>query len=168
MFRRLYFLLPNAKLAQNVVSELTAMKINPNKIHTYAEHNFPTGLLNPATKNQSRNEALQIENIFWNGNLLLFLIFFCICIVSLATQEYILSLLSLVVMIISFMTGNFFVKHIPHTHIENFKHATSHNELLLMVDVADEKASYIENAIHRHHPAAIEGGSSWTLKNVDI
>ena len=168
MFRRLNFLLPNARLAQNVVNELISLGVNSNHIHTYSEHNLPTGSLNPATKNQINDEAQQIENIFWNGNLLLFFIFLTIFLVSIASQQISLTLLSLGVMIISFSAGFFFVKKIPHTHLGNFKHAVSHNELLVMADVPNEKAGYIENKIHRHHPAAFEGGSSWAIESVDI
>jgi hypothetical protein len=168
MFRRLNFLLPNAELAQKVASELDNLGVNQNNIHTYAKRKLPIGSLNPATDNQINNEAQQIENIFWKGNLVLFFIFMLICVAAIAAQQYILALLSLGIMILSFTAGNFFVKHIPHTHFNEFKHATSHNELLMMVDVQDSDVDYIENRIHRHHPAAIEGGSSWTLKGVDI
>ncbi|RDH83880.1 MAG: hypothetical protein DIZ80_07020 [endosymbiont of Galathealinum brachiosum] len=168
MFRRLNFLLPNAKLAQKVVNELSRLGVNEKNIHTYTEHNLPTGSLNLATENQANNEAQLIEDIFWKGNLTLFFVFLTICIIALSTQQYFLSLMSLGVMILSFAVGNFFVKHIPHTHLGEFKHAVNHNELLMMVDVPDENVGFIENTIHRHHPAAIEGGSSWTLKGIDI
>ena len=168
MFRRLNFLLPNARLAQNVANELTKLGVSDNDIHTYAEHNLPIGSLNPATENQVHDEAQKIENIFWKGNLTLFFIFLGICLIAFTMQQYSLALLSLGVMIISFAAGHFFVRHIPRVHINEFKHAVSHNELLMMVDIPDDKVGFIENIIHRHHPAAVEGGSSWTLKSVDI
>lgn len=168
MFRRLNFLLPNAQLAQKVVSELSMLGVKEKNIHTYAEHSLPTGSLNLATENQVNDEAQLIEDIFWKGNLSLFFIFLIISVITLGTQQYFLSLMSFGVMILSFMAGNFFVKHIPHTHLSEFKHAVNHNELLMMIDVPDEKAGFIENTIHRHHPSAVEGGSSWTLKGVDI
>ena len=168
MFRRLNFLLPNAKLAQQVVNELSSLGVKDNHIHTYAKHNTPIASLNPATENQVNDEAQKIENIFWNGNLIMFFIFLIIMLVAIASQQYILAILSISVMIISFAAGYFFVRHIPHTHPGEFKGAVSHNELLMMVDVADEKAGFIENTIHRHHPAAVECASSWTLKNIDI
>lgn len=168
MFRRLNFLIPNVQLAQKVINELNTMGINKNNIHTYSEHSLPSGSLNPATKNQVNNEAQQVENIFWNGNLLLFFIFLSVFIVSIIVQQFSLALLSLAVMLLSFTAGNFFVKHIPHIHFGNFKHAINHNELLMMVDVPDERVNTIESAIHRHHPAAVEGGSSWSFKNIDL
>jgi len=168
MFRRIYFLLPNAKLAQKVVDELVGLNVSHKNIHTYAEHKLPIASLNPATENQTHNEAREIEKLFWNGNLLLFFIFSGIATLALIFQQYSLALLSLAVMLVSFTAGDFFVKHIPHIHLENFKNATSHNELLMMIDVPAEKVGYIENTIHRHHPAAVEGGSSWAIKSIDI
>jgi len=168
MFRRLNFLLPNVQLTQKVVNELIDLGVNQKNIHTYTKQNIPTGSLNLATKNQTHDEAQKIEDIFWKGNLILFFIFLILCIFAITMQEYSLALLSLGVMIISFSAGNFFARHIPHTHLGEFKHAINHNELLLMVDVPDDKVGFIENKIHRHNPAAIEGGSSWSLKNIDL
>lgn len=168
MFRRLHFLLPNAKLAQNVVNELLSLGINSQQIHTYAEHNQPIESLRPATENQSHDKAQKIENIIWLGNLILFGVFLSLFIVSIISSYYLFSLACLGVMLISFASGNFFARHIPHVHFNQFKDALSHNELLMMIDIPDDKVDEIESSIHRHHPAAIEGGSSWMIKSADI
>lgn len=168
MFRRLNFLLPNAALAQNVVNELTSMGVSGKNIHTYAEHNQPIESLLPATKNQQLDRAMEMENIAWKGNLLIFFVCFSLLIITLFTSHYLIALACLGLMIVSFSLGNFFAQYIPHVHLNEFKNAVSHNELLVMVDVADDRVSDIENNIHRHHPAAVAGGSSWTLKGVDI
>ena len=36
-----------------------------------------------------------------------------------------------------------------------------HGEILLMVDVTEERVADIENLVHRHHPEATVGGVSW-------
>ena len=168
MFRRLNFLIPNASLAQKLVNELTRLGVSDKNIHTYAEHNLPTGSLLPATKNQKEDRSQHLENMFWNANLSLFFIFLCLLIITLLTSHYLLSLVCLGIMLVSFAIGNFFATYIPHVHMSEFKNALSHNELLMMVDVPYEKMHDIETKIHRHHPAVVEGGSSWTLKGVDI
>ena len=168
MFRRLHFLLPNANLAQNVVNELLSLGVNGKHIHTYGEHNMPLESLQPATHNQIEDKAQHVEDIAWNGNLIIFATFLLLFIITLMTENYQLALVCVGVMLITFALGNFFTRYIPHTHLKNFKEALSHNELLMMVDVANEKAAEIENKIHRHHPAAVEGGTSWTVKNADI
>ena len=168
MFRRLNFLLPNAELAQNVARELLKNDIEGDNIHTYSKQPLLMNQLNPATENQIHNKAQKIEDFFWTGNLILFFVFLNICILAIISSHYLLALICLGIMILSFTIGYFFSRHIPHTHINNFKHALSHNELLMMVDLPNEKVGFIEKIVHQHHPAVIEGGSSWTLKGVDI
>ncbi len=168
MFRRLHFLLPNAKLAQNVVEELLKLGVASKNIHTHAKESLPTGSLRPATDNQKHDRAKRLEKLFWNSNLAMFFILLFLMIVSLANSYFLLAIGCLAVMTVNFAIGNFFAAHIPHIHMDEFKHALSHNELLLMVDVKDDQVYEIEKTIHRHHPAAVEGGSSWTLKSIDI
>ncbi len=63
MLRPLNFLLPNARLAQHVVNELIGLGINNRNSHTCAEHQLPTGSLNPATENQIKDNAQRLENM---------------------------------------------------------------------------------------------------------
>ncbi len=168
MFRRLHFLLPNAKQAQSVVEELLDMGVNSNQIHTHAEHNMPTGSLRPATENQKQDRARHLENVFWNTNLAMFFILMIVMLFALFNSFYLLALGCVAVMMVNFAIGNFFASHIPHMHLDQFKNALSHNELLLMVDIPDDKVAIIEDRIHRHHPAAVEGGSSWAFKGIDL
>jgi len=168
MFRRLHYLLPNQQLAKAVVEELNSLGISNQQIHAYAEHNLPVGELPPVTKNQAHDKTLQIENLLWKGNLILFFVLLAVCLVSLVTANYTLALISAALMLMSFALGNFFAQHIPHVHLYQFADALSHNELILMVDVDDEKLDMVEKNIHRHHPAAVEGGSCWTFKGINI
>lgn len=168
MFRRLNFLLPNAKLAQNVANELLSLGVTSDHIHTYAKHDQPIGGLRPATPNQSSDKAQHIEDKFWFANLAAFGVFLVLFLGFFISANYLLSIACLGMMLISFSAGNFFARNIPHIHLNQFKDALSHNELLMMVDVPDERVTDIENKIHRHHPAAVEGGTSWMLKRADI
>ena len=168
MFRRLHFLVPDAQHAKSIVNDLLKLGVDANRIHTYAEHNQKLEGLNPATRNQAHDKSAILEKIFWNANLVLFFTMAAILVMAIFTSRPMLALFCLAIMLICFAIGNFFASYIPHTHLQEFKHALSHNEMLMMVDVPDEKVAEIENKVHRHHPAAIDGGSSWTLKSVDI
>ncbi len=168
MFRRLNYLLPSARSAQTIVNELLDMGINEKQIHAYAEHGLSTQALPLASKNMAEDRASKLEKIFWRGNLVLFFICMTIFIMTLLTANYLIALACLGVMIVSFSAGNFFASHIPQVHLSQLKDALSHNELLLMVDVPDEKVTAVEYKVHRYHPDAIEAGSSWALKGVDI
>jgi len=168
MFRRLHFLLPNQQLAKAVVEELNSLGINNQQIHAYAEHNLPIGELPPVTKNQAHDKTLQVENLLWKGNLIFFFLLLAVCFVSLVIGYFILALVSAFLLLVSFAIGNFFAQHIPHVHLYQFADALSHNELMLMVDVDDEKLEMVEKNIHRHHPAVVEGGSCWTVKGMNF
>jgi len=168
MFRRLHFLLPNQQLAKAVVEELNSLGINDQQIHAYAEHNLSVGQLPPVTKNQKHDKILQVENLLWKGNLTLFFLLLAVCLVSLVVANYTLALICTSLMLISFAIGTFFAQHIPHVHLYQFANALSHNELMLMVDVDEEKLEMVEKNIHRHHPAVVEGGSTWAIKGMDI
>ena len=37
----------------------------------------------------------------------------------------------------------------------------AHGEILLMVDVTEERVADVENLVHHHHPEAAVGGVSW-------
>ena len=168
MFRRLHFLLPNQQLAKDVVKELNSLGINKQQIHAYAEHNYPLGELPPSTKNQAHDKTLKIENIAWNGNLIFFFILLVVCFISFLTTNYTLAVICAILMVISFTVGNYFAQHIPDVHLNQFADALSHNELLLMVDVDNEKLESVEKNIHRHHPAVVEGGSCWSIKGMNL
>jgi len=151
-----------------MVNELISLGVENKNIHTYAEHDLPLESLQPATENQIKGKAQHLETLFWNGNLILFFVVLIAFIASMAMGEYLVALVCSAVMILSFAAGNYYARNIPHTNPDMFKDALSHNEMLMMVDLPDEKVGEVEMKIHRHHPAAIEAGSSWTLRGVDI
>ncbi len=168
MYRRLNYLLPDIAHAQQVVNHLNKLGIDFNDIHAFSKEPISEGVLPTASENQKMDRASAVENLFWTGNLIFFFLCFAVLFAAIVEGQLITGIISLTLMIISFAIGNFFASYIPHVHLSEFKHALSHNELLLTVDVADDKLDMVENEIHRHHPEAIEAGSSWTLKGVDI
>ena len=46
-------------------------------------------------------------------------------------------------------------------HLDEFRDAMAHGEILLMVDVPEQQVADIENLVHHHHPEATVGGVSW-------
>ena len=164
MFRRLYFLLPNAALTQAVIDELYQLGVKTKHIHNMSHEGMPMPFLPKATEKQKHDGIHNIENFLWMTNIALFFIAFAVLIYSVMTGEVFISLVCLAVMVVAFISGDFFALYIPHIHLSEFKHAISHNEILLMVDIPKSQVLKIESCVHRHHPAAIEGGSSWGLQ----
>ena len=116
-----------------------------------------------ATKEQIHDNAHLIEDVLWKANLTLFFVALAVFVYSVLTGSMFYAVTCLAVMTVSFISGDFFAMYIPHIKLNEFKHAIKHNEILLMVDIPKKRVAEIEDCIHRHHPAAIEGGSSWSL-----
>lgn len=164
MFRQLHFLLPNIKEAKSVVNELHSLGINDNDIQTCSNDEIPAGALPHVSDNKHSDRYERIESLSWNGNLILFFIALAVLIIAAFNSQFMLAIVCVIIMLMTFVAGHFYSTHIPHTHLNNFKHALSHHELLLSVNVPDERLFEVENSIHRHHPSVIEGGSSWAIK----
>ena len=52
--------------------------------------------------------------------------------------------------------------------VKDFHQEMSHGEILLMVDVMGYRVHGIEQHVHRHHPEAVSGGSSWMIDAFDL
>ena len=168
MLRRLYFLLPNAALTQKVIDELHQLGVQTRRIHAMSHEGMSMPFLPQATENQKNDEARFIEDSLWKANIAFFFIAFAVLIYSVILGAVFYSLVCLSVMIVTFIFGDFFVLNIPHIHLSEFKHAINHNEILLTVDVPKFRMHEIEDSIHRHNPAAIEGGSSWSMQYMGL
>ena len=50
---------------------------------------------------------------------------------------------------------------IPNVHLDEFRDALAHGEILLMVDVAQQRVADIEDCVHHNHPETTIGGVGW-------
>lgn len=163
MLIRLYFLLPDANLARKVVNELSENDVPPSHIHAHCQTPALLSNLPRASLRQQHDVLHTVENLLWRAVLLLFAIALAVFIATLVSGINLWTLASLVVMAICFVSGNFFASYIPNVHLDEFADALAHNEVLLMVDVEQQQVATIELLVEQHHPAAVAGGSSWTL-----
>ena len=168
MFRRLYFLLPSVNLSQQVVNELHALGIQDRYIHALSHQGMPMQFLPVATEEHKKDLAQHVENFIWKANIILFFVSMATLIYSVVAGSLLYSIISLSIMLMSFIAGDFYARYIPHAHISDFKNAIQHNEILIMVDVPKYRVAEIENCVHKHHPAAIEGGSSLSLQYIGL
>lgn len=61
----------------------------------------------------------------------------------------------------TFLGGRYFT-HIPDTHLNEFRDALAHGEILLMIDVPGTRVAEIEDRVHKHRPEAAIGGVGWS------
>ena len=132
MNRRLYFLIPDKSHALSAVYELTRHGINLDHIHTLANKKVRLQSL-PNAGHQFQDPGQRIEDLLWKTNLVIF---------GLA------------------LAGLLFTR-VPNVHLDEFRDALAHGEILLMVDVPQTRVAEIEELVHHHHPEATVGGVGW-------
>ncbi len=163
MDRRLYFLLPDANHALAVVNELAHTGVEPERIHALADSRVALGELPPASVRQIHDAGRRIETFLWDGNLVVFGLALGVLLTALVSGN--LSgwlLVPLGIMLATFLAGLRFTR-LPNTHLDEFRDALAHGEILLMVDVAETRVADIENRVHRHPEAAV-GGVGWATR----
>ena len=168
MFLRLYFLLPNEELTQQIVSELIKANISKNNIHAIIRKQSPNSSLPDSSKWQRMDISQQIENYAWNTNLIVFFLALISLPVFLFFNMNIPAAISIAIMIASFILGDAFALLVPKVHLGEFEHALNHGEVLLMIDTSKKYSAAIEDLISRNHPAAIAGGSCWHINALGI
>ena len=169
MRRRLYFLLPDAGHARNVLDELEADGIDHKFMHAIAGRDADLEGLPAATRQQRADLAARIERYLWGGNLGIFFLalFVLLLLVVLQVNSYWL-LLPAGVMLLAFIAGLEFATHVPNVHLEEFRDALRHREILLLIDVPVARVARVEELVHRHHPGSVAGGVGWSIADLPV
>ena len=167
MLRRLYFLFPDEKHAQLTVDHLKARALPLKRIHAMTS-GVELNTLPKATERQKNDTAFQIEQFLWKVNLIIFAAALFAFAVSLVVGQWFWVGLSLVMMLITFFGGKFFVEHMPHDHLTDFTSALAHGEILLMVDVPFYRVTETVEYVEHQHPEARLDGASWTVEAFGI
>ena len=89
-------------------------------------------------------------------------------IASLVYGSVVLTAVSLLVMVLTFLAGGQFAVNVPDVQLTEFTDALSHGEVLLMVDVPRHQVAEIEGHVHHRHPEAGVGGVGWTMDAFNI
>lgn len=162
MYKRLYFLFPDANHAQTVVNELVEFDVSQDHMHAMAKRGVDLGNLPRASLRQRRDMAHKIEYTIWQIDLAVFAFASILFLYHLFQQAYALSLLMLLIMAITFIVGYIWT-NVPDTPIREFRHEMAHNEILLMIDVPTSRVYEVGEKVHRNHPEAIAGGTTWMV-----
>jgi hypothetical protein len=162
MLRRLFFMVPGEQDAINLATESEAAGVEHRRIHSLARSVNGLGSLLPATPRQ-RNDAIRhIEQTCW----IALLAVFAVALVALAwTWSVGLALdagVAAAVMVLSVTAGIVSVWRLPNVHLDEFRGALAHGEIVVMLDVPARRVAEIERLVERRHPAAVAGGVAWT------
>jgi hypothetical protein len=160
MKRRLYFLFPNEAHTQQAIDTLQRdLAVKPSQIHVVADYETRT-LRHPHTRLLDDKEA-RFESRLWSGNLALFFIALAIFLAALGTGMPMTAAAAVVVMFATFIAGLMFATRLPHAHISQFREALSHREILLILDLPQQRVQEVEHYVHHHYPDAVTGGVGW-------
>jgi hypothetical protein len=162
MNQRLYFLLPDREHTLRIVAELREQGFESGQLHTLAGRGQTTEGLPGSGSHQRTDFAGRVEYWAWRADLVLFLLAAIAMAVMVLQHAGLWVLLPLAVMVATFLLGERFT-HLPNVHLQEFRDALRHGEILLMVDVPRERISEIGYRVRAHHPEAVAGGSSWNL-----
>lgn len=164
MKRRLYFLFPDELHARHAVDTmLDEIDLDARRIHALARGEGGVARLPHPTLQQRHDTAGRAETLLWNGNLALFGIALLLFIVALFNGAAVWSVLLLALMIATFTAGFLFTSRVPRVHLDEFRDALAHGEILLMLDVPRARVREIEDYMRRRHPEAVAGGVSWSV-----
>jgi hypothetical protein len=165
---RLYYVLPDEAAAGRLVSDLELWGVSPFRIHAIAGQGEQLRSLLPATVLQRGDFARILETLMWYGNVLLFALAVAGLVLAISAGSMAWAAAAVFVMIATAAGGTLFAIYVPHTHIDEFRSALSHREILLLIDVPRWRKAEVETLIEHHHPAAVAGGVGWAVEGLRI
>ena len=168
LYRRLYFLFPDVDHARGVTRELVQAGVDEHHIHAVARDGVDLTSLPEATVRQRQDAAGRIEAVAWNTNLALFAAATVALLAALFLTSVWLAVGALLVMATTFLGGAWFALRVPDVHLDEFREAIAHGEIVLMVDVPPKRVAEIEDLVHRRHPEANVGGVGWSIEGLGI
>lgn len=162
MMRRLYFILPDASRAADIIQELQQNGVASQRIRLVSRRPEQDRIGGVAVQDARDDPDARMEYRLWNLNLAIFFVALLAVVAVLAADINAAWLvLPLLIMLASFIAGERFT-HLPNTHLREFAPALRHGERVLMVDVPPDRVAECETLIHRHHPEAAVGGVGWS------
>lgn len=168
MYRRLYFLFPSPQQVRSVVSELNEVSVEREHIHAVASRGVVLEGLPVATPEQRRGAARRLERWLWRVNLGVFAAALVALLIVVTSGHSQWSWVPLLIMLATFVAGERFTTRVPNAHLDEFADALGHDEVLLMVDVPQQRVAKIEALIRRRHPGATVGAVGWAVGAVGI
>lgn len=163
MKRRLYYLLPDRKNVEKLVDDLEGTAISKQDVHAVAKDESHMNNIDDVHATTEKDRDYFVEWFLWRFNLGLFFVALIAFVAMIIWVPGIWLILPLVIMIGTFVSGLLFVLRMPNVHLNEFRPALQHGEVLLMIDVPVADVKRVDQFIHRKHPEVVSGGVCWHL-----
>ena len=168
MWRRLYLSFPDSDHAREASNELVQEGISHTQIHAMSRDGRGLSGLPEATPEQQQDRVWFWEQLYWNGNLALFGVALIGFIIALFNGAVAWAGFTAVIMLATFLGGNYFASNVPHAHLNQMSEPMQHGEVVLMVDLPAEQVGRVDHAVARHHPEAGGHVVGWTMPGMGI
>jgi hypothetical protein len=166
MRRRLYFLLPDVKLARRVFKELLLERVEERHIHFLAREGTELGDLPEATLLQ-KSDALHGLSVGLIAGGLTGAVAGVIVLMfppeGLTTGLGVVLVTSLLGAIVGIWASGIIASSVPNTHLKKFEKDIRRGKVLMMLDVPKDRMGDITDSIHRHHPRTVVMGRDPTI-----
>ena len=161
MKRRLYYLLPDKLHAEKLVEDLNGMAVSKQNVHAVVKGDLSMNGIDDIHSVNEIDRDYFVEWFLWRINLALFFVALVAFVVILIWSSGLWLIPPVVIMIGTFASGLIFVLRLPNVHLNEFRPALQHGEVLLMVDVPLSDVDKMEHRLHRKHPEVVSGGVCW-------
>jgi hypothetical protein len=163
MKRRLYYLLPDCSDAEKLVNELAGSVVSKQDVHAVAKDKLHWNSIDNIQASNENDRDYFVEWFLWRFNLALFFMALIALVAISIWNPGIWLILPLTIMMSTLVSGLLFVLRIPNVHLDEFRAALQHGEVLLMIDVPAADIKRVDQLVHRKHPEAVTGGVCWHL-----
>lgn len=163
MKRRLYLLFPDTRCARVAADDLVWHGIGKRHIHAIARAGVALDGVPVATLRQQRDLLHHLERLWWNINLVLFFGAGLGLVLALLQDAPLWAWFMAALMVATLVLG-VLETNLPDVGIAALRDALRHGEVLLLVDVPEQRVAEIENYIRGRHPEVALGGVSWTIE----
>jgi len=166
MRRRLYFLLPDVKLARQVFKELLLERVEERHIHFLAREGTELGDLPEATLLQKSDAVHGLGVGLIVGGMTgavagMVVLFYPPD--GLTTGLGVVLITSLLGAIMGVWASGIIASSVPNTHLKQFEKDIERGKVLLMLDLPKHRMDQIAESIHRHHPKTVVVGRDPTI-----
>ncbi len=166
MRRRLYFLIPDVKLARDIFKELLLERVEERYIHFMAREDTELGDLPEATILQKSDAIHGLGVGLVTGGLtgaVAGMVVFFFPPDGLSTGLGVVLITSLLGAIMGIWASGMIASSVPNTHLKQFEKDIERGKVLLMIDLPKDRMEQVSQSIHRHHPKTVVRGSDPTI-----
>ena len=161
MKRRLYYLLPDTSHAEKLVEDLGDTTILKQDVHAVAKDSIPLNGIEDVHGLTENDRDYFVEWFLWRINLALFFVALISFVAILIWSPGVWLIPPFAIMLGTFVSGLMFVLRLPNVHLDEFRPALQHGEVLLMIDVPPSDVEQVDHHVHRKHPEVVTGGVCW-------